>query len=362
MTSDAVLVSDPVFQLNVLLWALEDVPDITAVRPVLRTAGYELESLGRRLLLPADEPTVSALRDISGSADRSPCHPDLCIDNQDDPVTLVVELKSHGFSQDSSNVRQAVKLAVASHDLSASYAETQPRPGHVVYGTVENDAARLAETLQGLSESVASQGVSSAPTATVGISIDDEGATLSTSRPSDLPAPAQRALQTPAAVLRRHGEDDIRPLYVIPWLPGIEGVQDPELQADGYRELTARIIVEAMAIVGQATMPTTLDITGAVLLSRATFGVFDRWLDADRRQFAAAATDVLTGTLQSLGCFQRQSRDAISLSLSSHDEQAEVVKLLEQAKPADKKANLEAAVNEAPQLFDEFSDFDTTLG
>ena len=354
MTSDAVLVSDPVFQLNVLLWALEDLPDATAVRPVLRAAGYELESLGRRLLVPADELTVSALGDIAGSGDRSPCHPDLCIDHQDDPATLVLELKSHGFSQDSSNVRQAAKLIVACHDLSASYAETQPRPGHVVYGTVESDAARLAETLHALSESVVSQGVSAAPTATIGISVDDEGAKLSTSSPSDLPAPAQRALQTPATVLHRHGEDDIRPLYVIPWIPGIHGAQDPELQADGYRELTARIVVEAMAIVGQALVPTTLDITGEILLSRATFGVFDRWRDSDRQQFTAAATNVLTTTLQSLGCFQRQSRDEISLSLSSHEEQAEVVRRLEQARPADRKMSLEAAVNEAPKLFDDF--------
>lgn len=39
MTSDAVLVSDPVFQLNVLLWALEDLPDITAAQVGLRRAG-----------------------------------------------------------------------------------------------------------------------------------------------------------------------------------------------------------------------------------------------------------------------------------------------------------------------------------
>lgn len=354
MTSDAVLVSDPVFQLNVLLWALEDLPDTTAVRPVLRTAGYELESLGRRLLVSADEPTVSALRGIAGSADRSPCRPDLCINHQDDPVTLIVELKSHGFSQDSSNVRQAVKLIVASYDLSASYAETQPRPGHVVYGTVESDAARLAKTLRALSESVASRGVPAAPTATIGISIDDEGARLSTSNSADLPAPAQRALQTPATVLRRHGKDDIRPLYVIPWIPGIEGVQDRELQADGYRELTARIIVEALAIVGQAIVPATLDITGAMLLGRATFGVFDRWRDADQRQFAVAATSVLTTTLQNLGCFKRQSSDTVSLSLSSHEEQAEAVRLLEQARPADNRTNIEAAVNEEPPLFDGF--------
>jgi hypothetical protein len=292
------------------------------------------------------------LRTITGSADRSPGRPDLCLENLDHPVTLVVELKSRGFSQDSSNVRQAVKLIIASQDLAESYAETQPRPGHVLYGTVENDAARLAETLQGLSESVASQGAPAAPTATVGISIDDEGARLSTPPGANLPTPAHQALQTPATVLHRHGEDDIRPLYVIPWTPGIDGTQDPELQADGYRELTARIIVEAMAIVGQAAVPIDLDITGAMLLSRATFGVFDRWMDADRKPFAAAATGVLARALQSLGAFRRRSRDTISLSLPSHDEQAKAVKLLEQARPADKMTNMEAVVNEAPRLFD----------
>lgn len=355
MTSDAVLAADPVFQLNVVLWALEDLPDVTSVQPVLRRAGYRVESLGRPLLLPADEQTASALRRFTGSADRSPCHPDLLLEHQDDPATLVVELKSRGFSQDSSNVRQAAKLIVGSQDLADSYAETQPRPGHVVYGTVESDTVRLAETLQGLSESIVSHGVLAAPTAVVGISADDEGARLSTTARSDLPEPAQRALQTTATVLHRHGEDDIRPLYVIPWIPGIADNQDPELQADGYRELTARIIVEAMAVVGQAAVPTpTLEITGNALLSRATFGVFDRWLDSDRRQFEAAATDVLSNALQGLGGFQRQSRDTISLSLSSHEQQAEIVKLLEQAKPADKTTNLEAAVNEAPRLFDAY--------
>ena len=355
MTSDTVLAADPVFQLNVMLWALEDLPDMPAVQPVLRRAGYRVESLGRPLQLPADEQTASALRTITGSADRSPCRPDLLLENQDHRSTLVVELKSRGFSEDSSNVRQAVKLIVASKDLAESYAETQPRPGHVVYGTVENDSDRLAETLQGLSESIASNGVPAAPTAVVGISIDDEGARLSTSARSNLPEPAQQALQTTATVLHRHGEDDIRPLYVIPWMPGIASTQNPEFQTDGYRELTARIIVEAMAVVGQAAVPTpTLEVTATALLSRATFGVFDRWLDADRRKFAAAATGVLSNALQGLDGFQMQSRDTISLSLSSHEEQAEIVKFLEQAKPADKITNLEAAVNEAPRLFDAY--------
>ncbi len=354
MTSDTLLVSDTVFQLNVLLWALEDLPNSTDIQPVLREAGYELESLGRRLLVPSGDKAVSVLRELAGTADLSPCHPDLCIINQNHPVTLVVELKSHGFGGKSSNTRQAVKLIVASHDLSESYAETQPRPGHVVYATVKHDAAQLEKTLQDLSESIKSKGVPAAPTDTIGISIDDEGVRLSISSLSNLPTPAQEALQEPVVVLHRRDADDIRPLYLIPWIPGLQANQDSELQADGYRELTARIIVQALAVVGQASAPTTLEITGATMLSRATFGVFDRWLDTDRQKFSEAAIGVLTKTLTSLSGFQKKSRDVVSLSFSSQEEQAEVIKLLEQVSPADTSTNIQAAVNAPQKLFDDY--------
>ena len=326
---------------------------MTAIHPVLRRAGYRLESLGRPLLVPDSESAVAALHNLAGTADRSPCRPDLCLENADHPVTLVLELKSRGFSANSSNVRQAVKLIVASHDLAESFAETQTRPGHVVYGTVASDAAELAATLRNLSASVASEGAPAAPTATLGISVDTQGAALSTPHPSDLPPPAGQALHAPAIVLRRHGSDDIRPLYVIPWTPGIQGTQDAELQSDGYRELTARIIVEALSMVGQAVLPTNLEINGETLLSRPTFGVFDRWLDADRKQFGAAALKVLQKALRSFeGVHMRGSR-SLTIELADSNTRDRVLNLLEQAKPEDQEANLEATIKDPPRLFDD---------
>ncbi|MCQ3806588.1 MAG: hypothetical protein OXB92_07650 [Acidimicrobiaceae bacterium] len=92
---------------------------------------------------------------------------------------------------------------------------------------------------------------------------------------------------------------------------------------------------------------------GRVRLQRLD-DTLNRVEDADHNGEVAAATDVVSNALQSLGGFQRRSRDTISLSLSSYEEQAEVVKFLEQANPADKMTNLEAAVNEAPRLFDAY--------
>ena len=77
MTSETGLLSDQVFQLNAFLWALEDLPAPGRIRPVLRDAGYYLVAVGRRVLMPADDLVVAALKRLTGSPDPSPCRPDL---------------------------------------------------------------------------------------------------------------------------------------------------------------------------------------------------------------------------------------------------------------------------------------------
>lgn len=354
MTPDALLATDPVFQLNVFLWALEDLPDTVAINPVLHKAGYQLSSIGRRLLVPGDEKTLIALRQFFGSTDRSPCHPDLYLHNAEHPTMIVLELKSHGFSINSSNIRQATKLIISANNMEESFAETRPKPGHVVYGTVESDASNLAATLHSLEQKITSTGVPAAPTAVMGISVDTHTVKLSSPKPHDLPQPAEKALETPATILRSQPDNDIRPLYFIPWIPGIEKTQNPELQKDGYRELTARVIVEALVVVGQAILPTTLEIRGEDLLRRATFGVFDQWLDVDRNQFIAAAIKVVNSRLQSLDCVHSKGRHILTIKLADTTTQNNVLKLLEQSKPEDTESNIQgmiATVNQAT-LFD----------
>lgn len=73
MTDDTVLLTDPVFQLNTFLWALEDLPEARAeIHPVLRTAGYYLVSIGQRVIIPVDEDVLEALKETTGSRDRQP--------------------------------------------------------------------------------------------------------------------------------------------------------------------------------------------------------------------------------------------------------------------------------------------------
>ncbi len=355
MTSGARLLSDQVFQLNAFLWALEDLPATGRTRPVLRNAGYYLMAIGRRVQVPAEDSVIAALERLTGSADRSPCRPDLWLRHQDHPVQVIVELKARGFSRDSSNTRQAVKLLLSAFDLAASLGEQAERRGHVIYGTVGADAESLSTTLKELADEVSAMGLPAAPTTVVGLSIDDKGVSLSSPTPSDLPDPAAVALAAPTVVLRRDGDNDLRPLYFVPWIPGIEDTQEPELRADGLRELTARVLTQAMGHVGRALVPTTLALNGTQLLSDATFRVFDRWHERNRNQFGEAAVKIVERALRKSEVeIRRYGGDRLEIDLPSTETKDQAIKGLEQADPANAKKNLEATTREHPMLFENF--------
>ena len=359
MISEDTLLSDQVFQLNTFLWALEDLPENSLTRPVLRQAGYYLSSIGRRVIMPVDAHFVAALQSITGSADRSPCRPDLWLRHTSDHVVPLIELKARGFSSNSSNRRQALKLIAASSNLGPSLGEPDERPGHVLYATTSADANDLATTLKNLALELEAENAPATPTGVIGLSMETQGVALSSPIPSDLPEPAATAFAAPAIVLLHEDENDIQPLYFIPWIPGIEDSQDAELHSAGLRELTARVLTHALSDVGQAQPPTTLSLDAAVLLTRATFGVFDRWRDADRKQFSEAAAKIVERALTPVVTVRREAGSLLEVDLPTSETQDTTIDRLERADPADPKANLEATVGEPPTLFDNLNT-DTT--
>ena len=303
--------------------------------------------------MPSDEVTLAALAKLTGSMNQAPCHPDLWLRHESDPVQRLVELKAHGFSPESSNRRQALKLIAAASDLAPSLAETGVRPGHVVYATVASDVDRVTTTLRTLAQELRAEGVDPAPTGAIGLTIEDDGVVLSSPDPADLPEPLGQALTNCPIVLHRDGNNDLRPLYSIPWIPGIKESQDAELHTDGLRELTSRVLVHMLAAVGQTRPPTTLILSGRSLLSGATFGVADRWLDTDRREFHKAVAGIVDRTLKSVVDVQRLPADSREIDLPDIDTKKLVIERIEQADPADPSANLQAMVGAPPTLFDE---------
>lgn len=347
-----VLLADPVFQLNTLLWSLEDLPNAGEVHPVLRRCGYYLGAIGRRLLVPVEPDVVEALAAVSGSADRSPTHPDLWLRHQVHEVNPLIELKSHGFSVDSSNAAQASKLIVSAANLEQSLGGGGSRPGHVIYATVQSDAAALDETLHALAADVAAAGAPPAPVGVIGFGLNETAVTISSPRAEDLPRPMQKTLSTPVAVIDIvDPANSVQPLYVVPWVPGLDDSQVGELRQDGLRELTARLLTQTIAVVGQAKIPGAVTLAIAQLLDRATFGIFSRWQDADRAQFTAAAAKVIERALRPTG-MARLENDRLDLDLPTVEAQERVIDRLERADPSDPAKTITAALVEPPTLFD----------
>ena len=351
MIDTKTLLSDQVFQLNTFLWALQELPESSQIEPVLRRAGYQLRFIEPPLIVPRKPAVIAALHKLTGSKDRSPCCPDLWLYNPEHPSELIVELKSQGFSPKSSNSRRAVKLLLSAFDLSESLGETTQHSGHLIYATISDDTSNLETTLNDLASKLHGEGVNSAPTSVIGFSEEVEGVAISSSS-SNLPEPAANALASPATVLRRDDDNDLQPLYLIPWIPGIEDSQNPQLQKAGYVELTSRALTHTLSAIGEAQVPTTLKITGEEIMSRSTFRVFDSWRSDNRKQFAKAVVKIIDQALGSNSNVVSRSDTQIVIELQDSETQDQILRLIEQADPTSSTTNLENAIKEQPTLFD----------
>lgn len=327
---EATLLSDQVFQLNVFLWAVEALPRDGPIRPVLREKGYRLLAIERKVLVPVSHAVGNALQQLLGSPDTSACRPDLWLNNLEHPVHLIVELKGRSFSPKSTTRRQAIKLIISTLDLAPSLGEGVPRRGHLVYGTASTQVDGMAMTLKQLADAVMRQSVSPAPVAVIGLSLEEDGVTLSSPTPSDLPDPAAEAIDPPAIVLRRTSDNDLRPLYLIPWIPGIEESQDSKLNKEGLHELTARVLSHTQGYIGRATISSNVVLDGDALLRDATFGIFDKWKDDNRHQFSSA---VITIVADALSPYQKtlRKKKRLSVKLDSEADRQEVIQLLKRA-------------------------------
>ncbi len=351
MIDTTTLLSDQVFQLNTFLWALQDLPKSSQIQPVLRQAGYQLRSIEPRLIVPGNPAVIAALDKLVGSKDRSPCRPDIWLRHTEDPSELVIELKSRGFSPNSSNRRQACKLIAAASDLAESLGASTPRGGHVIYATVVNDALDLDITLKELASKLHNEGVNAASTSVIGFSEEAEGVAIS-SPSSNLPEPAANALANPAIVLRRDDDNDLQPLYLIPWIPGIRESQDSQLHDAGLNELTSRVLTFTLSKVGRAQVPTTLKLSGDEIMSLSTSRVFDHWRSDTRKQFARAVIKIITRALVSDTNVVSTSSTMIEVNLKDLDAQNRILKQIEQIDHTSSTTNLKDVVKEQPTLFD----------
>jgi len=333
-----VLLADPVFQLNVVLWTVQPLPPTAPIEPVLRRAGYELHAVGPPL--PAAPSARPALLMLVGSADAP--KPDVVLAHHTDPSFLVVECKAQGFGSGGAGERQVVKLLAAAHSLNGPLGlpVNPDRPGYVAYLTVAPEHSMLLVTLLGAQERLREEGVAPGGAGTLGLHAEDDGVWVDAGQVDEWPPPAAAALANRVRIVSfsSPGEDP-RPFYLIPWVPDVAGGQDPQLAAFGKAVLGANVLNAAKSAVGRADVPGPVVMRMDRLLHDATLGVTDFWRDRDDyRLLLRACQDFvarpLRGIESRITLVVSSGPELVQFTLPSETVRDEVLALLHGASPA----------------------------
>ena len=279
--------ADPLFQLNTVLWMLQPLPDAPgATRPVLHHAGYRVRALGKKLTVPAGvERLLAVTLNLRGAPE-----PDVLASAPPADPWLVIECKASSFGTDSSANDQAMKIIARAKDLSlvGGGPPGADLPGHVVYLTRREQAADLQATLKALATRVAGTGLAPAGVGTLGVRVERGVGLIVDHAGGSLPGAATDAFSTQVVVLEASGpEEDPRPLYLVPYDPGVAQTQTGEERALCLRVLLARARAHAASLIGRSPAPGTAVIEGDALLDGATFGLSKFWRDTGARDRAA---------------------------------------------------------------------------
>lgn len=349
MTDINTLKKDPIFQLNLLLWSIMDVPAdfrIT-INPILRNEGYTLYAIEKEVILPTDLSVQTALSSLVQKKIKPPST-DLWITHEIEKIDLVIELKSRGFGSDSYKSEQVMKIMAATADLSETLGGTVKRPGYFVFVTIAEDMDDMLSTLSTLETQLIAGGVPSASTAIIGIRQSKKGIDLISPQSDQLPSTLSEVLRDPTTVLQlKNSDDEIVPLYLIPWMPGI--TQDEELSNKGLQVLTSRLLTHVQEDIGKADISSPVILKGDILLEKATLGAFGYWGDRDRRRFMKEAIRIITRATKLLG--QKQV-GGTELMIEFPDENAreDIIQKIEKFK-TEEEANLSKAA--IPSLLDD---------
>lgn len=271
------LLADPVFQLNLTIWMLMASPFPNAWRPVFKEAGYTLEGIGRRFVLPIEQRAIIASL-LGAAPGPQECSPDTSGLNAELPHYAAIECKGNSFTPESSSARQALVMLAVLFDVTDTLGHSAPMKGGVAYLTPDTVHERQADTLEVLRERLSAAGINPAPATAVGVGRTDDGITLVASRRGSLVGPLVEGIREAVVVVPADPDDDPRPLYFIPYVPNISQTDEELAYCEGaFRD---RLTATAIRAIGEAHLGAVI-LRVDDLLSELTFGVFDSWRSRD---------------------------------------------------------------------------------
>jgi hypothetical protein len=265
------LVSDPLFQLNVLLWLTQPLPEGSHFVPLLYQRGFTVYAIAPALAVPPD--VFLAAQGTTVSIQQNG-RPDVVLTHEEERKFAFVECKASSFGPGVKAAEQARAFMLMAGRAAEvlGLAASQVTDAILGYMVPESQKVSLQQTLVALARELTANKLPAGRTTVLSLQASAEELMLS------MDAAGSTFFSLPVAsypILKLLPDTDPRPLYFIPYDPDVD--QSAHERLFCKRVLFERIHSAVLVAIGRANPPVTLTLLPNDLLNDATFGMFSLW-------------------------------------------------------------------------------------
>jgi hypothetical protein len=310
------LVSDPLFQLNVLLWLTQPLPEGSVITPLLYRRGFRVYAIAPALGLPLD---VALAAQAAQVRVQHSGRPDVVLTHEQDRRFALTECKASSFGPSVEAAEQARAFLLMAGARAAEVLgleASQVMDAIVAYAVPEAQKPALQPTLATLEGELSGQHLPAGRSTVMGLEVDPQELSVS----FDDSGSAFFALPaTKHSAMRLEPDTSPRPLYFIPYDPDLDLGNEERLFCK--RVLFERIHSAVLVAVGRANPVASPVLSPHDLLNDAMFGMFSLWQNRDSathmralcRQLVQALAKAVNGEIPETFSYDQQTGWKISL-------------------------------------------------
>jgi len=267
------LVSDPLFQLNFLLWLTQPLPEGSSITPLFFQRNFSVYAISPALVVPLDLQVAAQQAQIKVQPSAKP---DVVLTHDVERKFAFSECKASSFGPDSTTADQARSFLVTTSSRAAEVLgldAAQVRECLLDYLVPESQRALLLQTLGELTSQLSQHGLPTGNFSILGLQATNVEIVLIL----DEAAAVFFSLSAGShSVIKFQPDTDPRPLYFIPYDPDVTYASDAE-KLFCKRMLFERIHGSVVVAAGRSTVPAEIVLTPNGLLNDAMFGMYALW-------------------------------------------------------------------------------------
>jgi hypothetical protein len=304
------LVSDPLFQLNILLWLTQPLPEGSTIVPLLYQRGFSVYAIAPALGVPLDVVLAAQAAQVRIQPNG---RPDVVLTHEQERRFAFTECKASSFGPAVEAAEQARAFLLMAGARAADVLgldASQVRDSILGYAVPEAQKPALQPTLTALTEELSGHGLPAGRSTVLGLHADGQTLTVS------FDAAGSAFFSLPSgnhAAMKLEPDTSPRPLYFIPYDPDLNPSDEERLFCK--RVLFERIHSAVLVAVGRANPPVNVVLLPNDLLNDAMFGMFSLWQNRDSathvralcRQLVHALAKAVNGEIAETFSYEQQT-------------------------------------------------------